>query len=91
MNPLRGWSKKRRKWKKGNMGRFRQSSMEDRASQVSLMVKNTPAKAYVGSVPGLKRSPGEGNGNPLPCSRLDNPMDRGSWWTTVYGAAKSQD
>ena len=33
---------------------------------------------------------GEGNGNPLQCSCLENPMDRGAWWATVYGAAKSQ-
>ena len=82
--------KKRGKWKEGNMDRFRQSSVEDRASRVSLMVKNTSANADVGSVPGLERSPGGGNGSPLLCSCLDNPMDRGSWWVTVYGAAKSQ-
>ena len=57
--------KKRGKWKEGNMDRFRQSSMEDRASRVSLMVKNTSANADVGSVPGLGRSPGGENGNPL--------------------------
>ena len=33
---------------------------------------------------------GEGNGNPLQCSCLENPMDRGAWWATVYGVAKSQ-
>ena len=42
-----------------------------------------------GSVPGLGRSPGEGSGNPLKYSCLENPMDRGAWWTTVYGGAKS--
>ena len=36
------------------------------------------------------RSPGEGNGNPIPYSCLKNPMDRGTWWATVHGAAKSQ-
>ena len=44
----------------------------------------------LGSIPGLGRSPGEGNGNPLQNSYLENPMDRGSWWTTVHGVAKSQ-
>ena len=41
-----------------------------------------------GSSPGSGRSPGEGNGNPLQCSCLGNPMDRGAWWDTVHGVAK---
>ena len=41
-----------------------------------------------GSVPGLGRS-GEGNGNPLQYSCLENPMDRGAWWATVHVVAKS--
>ena len=44
----------------------------------------------LGLIPGLGRSPGEGNGNPLQYSCLENPMDRGAWWATVYGVAKSQ-
>ena len=43
-----------------------------------------------GSVPGLRRSPGEGNGNPLQYSYLENPMDRGAWRVTLHGIAKSQ-
>ena len=43
-----------------------------------------------GSIPGLGRSPGEGNGNPLQCSCLKNSMDRGAWWATVHGVKKSQ-
>ena len=43
-----------------------------------------------GSIPGLRRSPGEGNGYPLQYSFLENPIDRGSWWATVHGVAKSQ-
>ena len=43
-----------------------------------------------GSIPGSERSPGEGNGNPLQYSCLENPMDRGSWWATVHGVAKSR-
>ena len=43
-----------------------------------------------GSIPGSGRSPGEGNGNPLQYSCLGNPMDRGAWWATVHGVAKSQ-
>ena len=54
-------------------------------------VKNPPVNAEdVGSIPGLGRSPGEGNGNPLQYSCLGNPMDRGDWWVTVQGVAKSQ-
>ena len=42
------------------------------------------------SIPGLGGSPGEGNGNPLPYSCLENPMDKGVWWATVHGATKTQ-
>ena len=41
-----------------------------------------------GSIPGLGRYPGEGNGNPVKCSCLENPMDRGTWRTTVHGVAR---
>ena len=44
----------------------------------------------LGSIPGSGRSPGEGNGNPLQYSCPENPMDRGAWWATVHGVAKSQ-
>ena len=43
-----------------------------------------------GSIPGSVRSPGEGNGNPLQYSCLENPMDRGSWQPAVHGVANSQ-
>ena len=43
----------------------------------------------LGSIPGSVRSPGEGNGNPLQYSCLENPMDGGAWWATVHGVAKS--
>ena len=42
-----------------------------------------------GSIPGSRRSPEEGNGNPLQYSCLENSMDRGAWWATVHGVAKS--
>ena len=42
-----------------------------------------------GSIPGSGRSPGEGNGNPLLCSCLENPRDGGAWWDAVYGLAQS--
>ena len=44
----------------------------------------------LGSIPGSGRSPGEGNVNPLPYPRLENPMDRGTWRATVIGIAKSR-
>ena len=44
----------------------------------------------LGLIPGLGRSPGEGNGNPLQYSCLENSMDRGAWWATVHGVAKSR-
>ena len=58
------------------------------------MVKNLPANTGdvrdAGLIPGSGRSPGGGQGNPLQYSCLENPMDRGAWWTTVHGVAKSQ-
>ena len=44
----------------------------------------------LGSIPGLGRSPGEGNGNPLQYSCLENPIDREACWATIHGVAKSQ-
>ena len=43
----------------------------------------------LGSIPGLRRSPGEGHGNPLQYSCLENPMDRGAWGTIVYRVEES--
>ena len=57
---------------------------------MALVVKNLPDNAgdirCKGSIPGLGRSPGEGNGNQLQDSRLGNPKDRGAWWATVHGS-----
>ena len=62
---------------------------------MALEVKNSPADAGnirdMGLIPGLERSPGEGNGNPLHYFYLENLLDRGAWQATVHGAAKSQD
>ena len=56
------------------------------------MVKNLPASVGdVGSIPGLGRSPGEGNGNPLQYSILKNSLDRGAWRATVRAVAKEFD
>ena len=55
-------------------------------------VKNLTANAGdLGSSPGWGRSPGEGNGNLLQYSSLENPMDRRAWWATVHGVAKEPD
>ena len=58
------------------------------------MVKIPPTHAGgtgdSGSIPGSGRSPGEGNGNPLQYSCLENSMDRGAWWAAVHGVAMSQ-
>ena len=45
----------------------------------------------LGSIPGLGRSPGEGNGNPFQYSCLENPMDGGAWWAIVHGGCKESD
>ena len=51
--------------------------------------KNLPAIEDVGLIPGLGRSTGEGNGNPLHYSCLENSLDRGAWRATVHGVAES--
>ena len=67
---------------------------DKRASQVALVVKNLPASSGdvrdVGSIPESGRSPGDGNGDPLQYSCLENSMGRGAWRATVHGVAESQ-
>ena len=57
------------------------------------MMKNSPASSGdirdTGLIPGLERFPGEGNGNPLQSTCLENSMDRGAWQATVHGLTKS--
>ena len=54
--------------------------------------KESPCNAGdLGLIPGLGRPPGEGNGNPLQYSCLENPMDSGTWRATVHGVAKESD
>ena len=59
-----------------------------------MVLKNPPVNAEdasdMGSIPRLRRSPGVGNGSPLQYSCPGNSMDRGAWWATVHGVAKSQ-
>ena len=65
------------------------------ASQVATEAKHIPANVGdardTGSIPGLGRSPGGGNGNPLQYSCLEDPMDRGAWWAIVHGVTKRHD
>ena len=65
-------------------------------SLAAQLVKNLPVMPEIaynagdpGLIPGLGRSPGEGNGNPLQYFCLENPRDRGAWWATVHGVPKS--
>ena len=67
------------------------------ASPIAQLVKNSPANAKNTRFcmkrrfnPWMGRSPGEGNGNPLQYSCLENSMDRAAWWATVHGVSKSQ-
>ena len=60
------------------------------ASQVALVVKNTPANSGdSSSIPGLGRTPGIGNGYPLQYSCPENPTDRGAWWAILHGVSES--
>ena len=63
------------------------------ASQVALMVKKLPTNAGgardVGSIPGSRRAPGVGNGNPLQYACLENSMNRGAWRATVHRITQS--
>ena len=67
--------------------------MQSRGFPVALAVKNLSANARdirdMGSIPGLGRFPGEGNGNPLHYSCLENLMDRGAWRSTIHWVTKS--
>ena len=62
------------------------------ASRPELVVKNLPANVGgtgdVGSIPGSRRYPGVGSGNPLQYSGLGNPTDREAWWVTVQGVTR---
>ena len=67
---------------------------ENYKTLTSLVAQTVKASGYnvgdLGFIPGLGRSPGEGNGNPLQYSCLENPMDRGAWWAAVHGVAKTR-
>ena len=81
-------------WEKPTLPSFHDSLSKIRASQVVLVIKNLPANSGdirdAGSILGSRISPGEGNGNPLQYSCLENLMDRGACWATVRGVTKSR-
>ena len=61
-----------------------------RAPQVGDGKESACNAGGLGLIPGLARSPGEGNGNPLEYSCLENSVDRGAWWAVVHGVAQSR-
>ena len=62
-----------------------------KAALVAQMVKESASSVGdTGLMPGLGKSSGEGNGNPLQCTCQENSMDTGAWWASVHGVAKSQ-
>ena len=63
----------------------------ERASLVAQMVESACNAGDLGSIPGSGRSPGEGNGNPLQYSCLENSTYRGAWWASIHGVAKSHN
>ena len=73
---------------------FEKTPYFSKASQVALVVKNLPANlgdlGDAGSIPVTGRSPGEGHGNRLRYSCLENPMDRGAWEIIVHMVAKNR-
>ena len=74
-----------------NFGGYIHSRVYFRASLVAWMVEESTCNAGdPGLIPGSGRSSGEGNGYPLQYSCLENSTDRGVWWATVHGVAKSQ-
>ena len=80
----------------GDMGQETRAKATTKMPGPCLRAKVTEVKASacnvgdMGSIPESGRSPGEGNGNPLQYSCLENPMDGGAWWATVHGVAKSR-
>ena len=70
------------------------NSRKSQPSKVLFVIKNHPDNEgdirEAGSIPQSERSPGGGHGNPLQYSLLENSMERGAWWPTIHGVAKSQ-
>ena len=60
------------------------------AKESTCNVGDQGSMVQMGSIPGSGKSPGEGNGNPLQYSCLEDPMDRGAWQAAIHGVSKSQ-
>ena len=74
---------------------MQETLVDPRAGEITWSMKLQPTPVFcnvgvLGSIPGLGRSAGEGNGYPLQYSGLENSMDRGAWQATVHGVTKSQ-
>ena len=75
------------------LGEVQQPSCKQHTQDLHTLISlhmHTQETGDAGSIPGWERCPGEGNGNSLQCSCLENPMDRRAWRATVHGATKSQ-
>ena len=81
-------------WSRSRIRAYTKAQRKNTCKICCRVVKNPPANPATardtGSIPGLGKSPGEENGNPLQYSCLGNPMDRGAWRATVHGVAKNQ-
>ena len=76
----------------GSLGTSERSTMKQTAGASGKeSASNAGDERDLGSIPGLGRSPGEGHGNPLQCSYLEYPMDRGAWKSTVHGVSEESD
>ena len=86
------WILMRRKWKRSRKTRRKSPKCEDKQleipPQISVSKESACNAGDPGSIPRLGRSPGEGNGNPLKYSCLENPMDREAWRAAPYGVAR---
>ena len=79
-------------WPKVSQSHFFLHSVLFKGFLGGAVVKNPPANSGdLELIPGSGRSPGEGNGDPLQYSCLENPMDAGAWWITVHGGHKESD
>ena len=80
-----------KRWQRERVDNRRASFMGNLASLVAQRLKHSAwNEGDPGSIPELGRSPGEGNGNPLQYSCLENPVEGGAWWAAVHGVAKSR-